>query len=45
MSSSNFPHFDRNPNTGAPAETATVTAPATQTVFHGPSRLILPQVR
>jgi putative CocE/NonD family hydrolase len=47
VTGSNFPHYDRNPNTGAPAETATAMTPATQTLFHGaeaPARLILPVV-
>ena len=47
IASSNFPRFDRNPNTGAPIATATVTAVATQAVHHGPrtqSRIILPVV-
>lgn len=47
VSSSSFPRFDRNPNTGAyiPAETRPVTA--RQRVYHGgdtPSRLILPVI-
>jgi len=47
ISSSNFPRFDRNPNTGGPiaAETALVTA--TQTIYHDrqhPSELLLPVI-
>jgi putative CocE/NonD family hydrolase len=45
VSSSNYPRFDRNPNTGAVIATETRTLSAHQTVFHGagaPSRLILP---
>ena len=47
VASSNFPRFDRNPNTGAPIATATVTAVARQAVHHGPrapSRIVLPVV-
>jgi putative CocE/NonD family hydrolase len=47
VSSSNFPRFDRNPNTGAPFGTDAGTATARQTVFHEParaSRLVLPVV-
>jgi putative CocE/NonD family hydrolase len=47
ISSSNFPRFDRNLNTGAPTATAIATAVADQAVFHGlrtPSRLVLPIV-
>lgn len=45
VSSSNFPRFDRNLNTGAPFGTDSVPVVARQTVFHDaarPSRLILP---
>jgi putative CocE/NonD family hydrolase len=45
VSSSNYPRFDRNPNTGGIIATETATVKATQTVRHGadaPSRLILP---
>jgi len=45
ISSSNFPRFDRNPNTGNSIPTETRTIAATQIVYHGgkyPSRLILP---
>jgi putative CocE/NonD family hydrolase len=47
ISSSNFPRFDRNPNTGEPAPAATATALAQQAIYHGartPSRLVLPIV-
>ncbi|HKH48369.1 MAG TPA: CocE/NonD family hydrolase [Thermoanaerobaculia bacterium] len=45
VSSSNFPKFDRNLNTGDPLHTGTAGIPAAQTVFHGgarPSQLRLP---
>ena len=45
ISSSNFPRYDRNTNTGAFAPTASETIMAKQTIFHNaqyPSRLILP---
>ena len=45
ISSSNFPRYDRNTNTGELAPTATKTVSADQTIFHSrqyPSRLILP---
>jgi len=49
ISSSNFPRFDRNPNTGGTIATTAKTAclPAMQTVFHDaeyPSRIVLPIV-
>jgi putative CocE/NonD family hydrolase len=47
VSSSNFPRFDRNPNTGAPPAAASELRPARQTVFHTagrPSRLVLPVI-
>ncbi|MGQ0647234.1 MAG: CocE/NonD family hydrolase [Gemmatimonadaceae bacterium] len=47
VSSSNFPRFDRNPNTGAPFATSDELVIARQTIFHDarrPSRLILPVV-
>ena len=47
VSSSNFPRFDRNPNTGKNAEEATDFVKATNTVLHDaehPSVLILPVV-
>jgi len=45
VSSSNFPRFDRNPNTGNVIATETSTLRAQQTIYHDqqrPSRLILP---
>jgi putative CocE/NonD family hydrolase len=45
ISSSNFPRYDRNLNTGDDAATAIKMLPAKQTVFHSekyPSRIILP---
>ena len=48
ISSSNFPRFDRNPNTGAPVADATELRKATQTVYHDarrPSCLLLPVLR
>lgn len=45
VSSSNFPRFDRNPNTGNAIATETSTQRARQTVYHDqlrPSRLVLP---
>ena len=45
ISSSNFPRFDRNPNTGLPFGTDTELTPATQTIYHGaerPSHILLP---
>lgn len=47
VSSSNYPRFDRNPNTGRPIADETAPAQATQTVRHdadSPSRLILPVI-
>ena len=47
VSSSNFPRFDRNPNTGAPFATDSAVVTARQTVWHSvahPSRLVLPVV-
>ena len=47
VSSSNFPRFDRNPNTGERSWEATELVPAVQTVFHDrarPSHLLLPVV-
>ncbi len=44
ISSSNFPRFDRNPNTGGPAAQETRLLPAAQTVYHDaqhPSQLVL----
>jgi len=48
VSSSNYPRFDRNPNTGRDPARETRPVVARQTVHHGaqaPSRLILPVVR
>lgn len=45
VSSSNFPRFDRNPNTGEPFGTSAKLVKATQTIFHDrdhPSHLVLP---
>ena len=45
ISSSNFPHWDRNTNTGMPPLTADRTVVARQTVFHDaarPSHIMLP---
>jgi len=47
VSSSNFPRFDRNPNTGELPGRSAEMASALQTVFHAseyPSRLILPVI-
>ncbi len=47
VSSSNFPRYDRNPNTGAPFATDATTVTARQTVFHerdAASHLILPVI-
>ena len=47
IASSNFPHWDRNPNTGEPAATATHLETARQRVFHDaarPSHIVLPVV-
>ncbi len=47
VSSSNFPRYDRNPNTGAAFGTDASTVPARQTVFHdrdAASHLILPVI-
>jgi predicted acyl esterase len=48
ISSSNFPRFDRNSNTGAPFGESDTTRPATQAILHDaghPSRIVLPLVR
>ncbi len=45
ISSSNYPRFDRNPNTGAPARGPDDLKPATQTILHDeahPSHITLP---
>jgi len=47
VSSSNYPRFDRNPNTGHTIATETHSIVARQTIHHGyetPSRLILPVI-
>src|SRR5262249_31582762 len=47
VTSSNFPHFDRNLNTGENNDTSTRIVVAEQTVHHSgryPSRVILPVV-
>ncbi len=47
VSSSNFPRFDRNLNTGKPASTSAIFVKATNTIFHDkahPSALVLPVV-
>lgn len=47
ISSSNFPRFDRNPNTGRPIATETELIPAQQRIYHEarhPSHIVLPVV-
>ena len=47
IASSNFPKFDRNPNTSEPAAMARRTRPAVQTVFHDSqhaSHVVLPVI-
>jgi putative CocE/NonD family hydrolase len=47
VSSSNFPRFDRNPNSGRPFGTDTELLSAEQTVYHDaehPSHLLLPVI-
>lgn len=47
ITSSNFPQFDRNPNTGEPLGTSTKTRIAQQTIHHGGAKLshiVLPVV-
>lgn len=47
VAGSNFPRFDRNPNTGEPSATARTVTAATEIVHHGrqaPSRVLLPLV-
>jgi uncharacterized protein len=47
ISSSNFPRFDRNPNTGRPTATETELRPASQTIHHDrthESYLLLPVI-
>jgi uncharacterized protein len=43
ITSSNFPQFDRNPNTGEPLGSATKPRVALQTIYHG-SSIVLPVV-
>ncbi len=48
ISSSNFPKYARNPNTGEAAEFATEFKKVTQTIYHSlefPSHIVLPVVR
>jgi putative CocE/NonD family hydrolase len=48
ITSSFFPHLDRNPNTGRPVPVEDRLVPATQTLYHDarrPSRVILPLVQ
>ncbi|MEX2574232.1 MAG: CocE/NonD family hydrolase [Balneolaceae bacterium] len=48
ITSSNFPQFDRNPNTGAPLGSSEEVRVAEQTIYHGsarPSHIVLPVVR
>jgi putative CocE/NonD family hydrolase len=45
ISSSNFPHYDRNPNTGRPSGLDGELVVATQTIYHSPehpSKVVLP---
>jgi putative CocE/NonD family hydrolase len=47
ISSSNFPHYDRNPNTGRRFGTDSDLAVADQTIYHDPerpSKVVLPVV-
>lgn len=47
ISSSNFPRFDRNPNTGAPVADERAMKSAEQTIYHGrqfPSHVLLPVI-
>ena len=47
VSSSNFPRFDRNPNSGKPFGSDTEVLKATQTIYHDdkhPSHLVLPVI-
>jgi putative CocE/NonD family hydrolase len=47
ISSSNFPRFDRNPNTGRPIADETTLRKASQTIYHDrahPSRVVLPVI-
>jgi len=47
ISSSNFPRFDRNPNTGREIATESELIPAQQRIYHDalhPSRIMLPVI-
>jgi putative CocE/NonD family hydrolase len=47
VASSDFPRFDRNPNTGEPVATETKTQVAVNTIFHDPARpshVVLPLI-
>jgi putative CocE/NonD family hydrolase len=47
ISSSNFPRFDRNPNTGRSVADETVLHKASQTIYHDrehPSHIVLPVI-
>lgn len=47
ISSSDYPQFAPNPNTGAPFGQSTVTVPATQTILHDaahPSAIVIPVI-
>lgn len=47
IASASFPRWDRNPNTGAPFASDTITRPAGQTILHDaehPSHVVLPIV-
>ena len=47
ITSSDFPRYNRNPNSGALCHEATELVPCLQRVFHGPehaSRIVLPVV-
>jgi len=47
VTSSHFPQFDRNPNTGEPIARSAKVRVAAQTIFHSaerPSHIVLPVV-
>ena len=47
VSSSNFPRYNRNLNTGLPVPDATLAVPATQSIYHSslyPSHILLPVI-
>jgi len=47
IAGSNFPRFDRNPNTGEPAGSACAGQPAVQTIYHDvnhPTHVLLPVI-